>query len=176
MDSAVIDRVKLEVLSPGHAQELYDLTDANREYLREWLPWLDGTKNISDTNNFITSTTASGAAPTFAVLHDGHICGIAGFNEINTQHRIGYLGYWLAQEYVGNGIITTAVEALIKMGFNDHKLNKIEVHCAENNLKSRAIPERLGFTHEATLKDREWLYNRYVNHVIYSMLQSEYNE
>jgi len=175
MEIVVNGRVSLEALSLDHVQKLYDLTEANREYLREWLPWLDHIKSSTDTKEFINNTVKPGAAPHFAVLYDRSVCGVAGFHEINTQHRIGSIGYWLACQYVGSGIITTAVHKLLKIGFNEHALNKIEIRCAEENLKSRAIPERLGFTYEATLRDCEWLYSKYVNHAIYSILASEYN-
>ena len=170
--------ISIEQLAIDHAQELYDLTEANREYLREWLPWLDAIQSSSDTKKFIESTTeesSTGGAPNFAVLYKGIICGVAGFHKINKQHKTGSIGYWLAQSHTGNGIMTTAVKELLKIGFGELNLNKIEIRCAEDNIKSRAIPERLGFTYEATLRQCEWLYSKYVNHAIYSMLASEYN-
>ena len=165
--------VKLETLCLDHAQALYDLTMANHSHLREWLPWLDYIKSCADTRNFITSITTPGAPPHFIILFDDVICGIAGFHEIKTQPKIGSIGYWLGKEHLGKGIITTAVQELMKIGFA-LPLNKIEIRCAEYNIKSRAIPERLGFTYEATLRDCEWLYSKYVNHAVYSMLASEY--
>ncbi len=172
-EDIVIEKLKLD-----HTQELYELTEANREYLREWLPWLDQIKSSSDTKKFIESAikeSSAGGAPNFAVLCQGSICGVAGFHEINKQHKIGSIGYWLAQNYSGNGIITMAVKELLKIGFSEFNLNKIEIRCAEANLKSRAIPERLGFTYEATLRQCEWLYSKYVNHAIYSILASEHD-
>ncbi len=64
---------------------------------------------------------------------------------------------------------------LLKIGFEEYSLHKIEIQRAEGNEKSRAIAERLGFVHEATLRDCEWLYTKYVSHAIYSMLSSEFN-
>ena len=178
MDYRVEQNISLKQLAIDHTQELYELTEANREYLQEWLPWLDAIKSSFDTKQFIESTietSLAGGAPNFAVLYKGVICGVAGFHEINKQHKIGSIGYWLAQSHNGNGIITTAVKKLLKIGFGEFDLNKIEIRCAEDNIKSRAIPERLGFTYEATLRQCEWLYSKYVNHAIYSMLASEYN-
>jgi len=167
----------LKKLDLDHTQELYDLTELNREYLKEWLPWLDQIKSKDDTKVFIESTvkkSLSGGAPNFAILYEGDICGVTGFHEINKQHRIGSIGYWLGQKYTGNGIVTEAVKELLNIGFGDLRLNKIEIHCADGNIKSRSIPERLGFKYEATLRQCEWLYCKYVDHAIYSMLASEY--
>lgn len=174
----MIDKVSIEPLSQRHANEIFDLTELNREYLREWLPWLDSVKNVSDTEFFIKSTEEqaySGGGPNFAILSSGSICGVAGFHKVDNQNRVGSIGYWLSQEYVGNGIVSRVVKQLIDIGFGELKLNKIEIRCAEGNIKSRAIPERLGFTYEATLRQCEWLYSKYVNHAVYSMLASEYN-
>lgn len=173
----MIPAISMEPLNLTHAQALYELTDANRDYLRQWLPWLDHIQSCADTQAFIESTmqeSAAGGAPNYAIFYDGVLCGTAGFHAINKQHKIGSIGYWLAEDYNGKGIITTAVKRLLTIGFDDFHLNKIEIRCAEENTQSRAIPERLGFTYEATLRQCEWLYSRYVDHAIYSMLAEEY--
>ncbi|WP_041366628.1 GNAT family N-acetyltransferase [Methylophaga frappieri] len=162
----------MEKLKEDHASELYELTECNREYLREWLPWLDSIGSISDTMAFIESTTNGPA--TFALFYSGKICGVAGFHNINSQHKYGSIGYWIAQNRTGKGIATAAVKELLRIGFEEYSLNKIEIRCAKNNSKSRAIPERLGFKYEASLRQCEWLYSKFVDHAIYSMLASEY--
>jgi ribosomal-protein-serine acetyltransferase len=70
--------------------------------------------------------------------------------------------------------MTKVVQKLLEYGFVEASLNKIEIRCADKNYKSRAIPERLGFSYEATLRQCEWLYDQHVDHAIYSMLASEY--
>ncbi len=169
--------IVLERLRLDHAEELYDLTDSNREYLKEWLPWLDHIRSCDDTKRFIAATIkeySEGGAPNFAIICGGNVCGVAGFHKIDKQHGIGAIGYWLAQKYTGHGMITKATKELLDIGFKDFSLNKIEIRCAEENLKSRAVPERLGFTYEATLRQCERLYSKFVNHAIYSMLAIEY--
>ena len=171
MSELTLQKIKID-----HAKKIYELTNKNRSYLREWLPWLDTIQEISDTKNFINSVSDDKArAPHYAVTYNGSVCGVAGFHRLNIQNNIGELGYWLCKDFNGNGIITRAVVELMKIGFTEYNLNKIEIRCAENNLKSRAIPERLGFTYEATLRECEWLYTKYVDHAVYSMLASEFN-
>ncbi|MGJ3257592.1 MAG: GNAT family N-acetyltransferase [Alcanivorax sp.] len=170
-------QITLEPLNPAHTLPLYVLTDANRAYLRQWLPWLDRVLSPEDTAAFIESAMAvasSGGAPNFVIIHEGALCGVAGFHEIDTVQGIGSIGYWLAEVYTGKGIVTESVRALLQIGFDDFDLNKIEIRCAVDNRKSRAIPERLGFTHETTLRQSEWLYSGYVDQAIYSLLVTEY--
>ena len=53
-------------------------------------------------------------------------------------------------------------------------LNRIEIRCATQNVRSRAIPERLGFKEEGLIRDAEWLYDHYVDHIVYGMLESDW--
>ena len=54
------------------------------------------------------------------------------------------------------------------------KLNKIEIRVATENVKSRALPERFGFKEEGVIRDAEWLYDRYVDHVVYGLLRYDF--
>ena len=178
MNIRIDDNISLELLREDHAQELFELTDLNREYLREWLPWLDFTKSVSGTKKFIETTIEqykNNQGPQFALKYNGVLCGVNGFHKIDTLHRSGGIGYWLSKSCIGKGIVTKSTKELLKVGFEEYSLHKIEIHCAEGNKKSHAIPERLGFIYEARLRDCEWLYTKYVSHRVYSMLASEFN-
>ena len=169
--------ITLEPLKPAHTLPLFTLTESNRGYLRQWLPWLDHVQSCEDTAAFIESTMAaasSGGVPNFAIIHEGALCGVAGFHGIDSVQGIGSIGYWLAESYTGKGIVTESVRVLLKIGFDDFDLSRIEIRCAVDNRKSRAIAERLGFTREATLMQSEWLYTRYVDQVLYSLLVTDY--
>jgi len=178
MNIRIDNQLTMELLHEEHAQELFTLTDINRSYLRNWLPWLDLTNSIEDTLSFIKTTEKQykeGHGPQYALKFNGSICGVNGFHKIDSLNKIGSIGYWLGEAYTGKGIITSSTKAMLKAGYSDYALHKIEIHCAEENKKSRAIPERLGFTLEATLRDCELLNKGYVSHAIYSLLESEYN-
>ena len=173
----VNDRIELRLLQITDAEELFALTDANRNYLRVWLPWLDGTNSVADTKNFIeytleTSSNNRGVAA--AICDERSIVGLIGYNQIDTQNRIGYIGYWLAADYQGKGIMTTSCQAISDYGFSALNLNRLVITCATQNQSSRAIPKRLGFIHEGTIRDAEWLYDRFVNHEIYSLLYQDW--
>ena len=158
----------LKPLNQNNISELHQLIESNRSYLRAWLPWLDNIKLISDTATFIESISRPQSAPHFGVFHQGKLCGVAGFNEIKDQAKVGTIGYWLAQSYAGKGIISTAVKELLAIGFEKLNLEKIEISCAKGNVRSRSVAQGLGFTYVKTLTDNEWLYDKYVDHVVYS--------
>lgn len=169
--------IHIELLVPAFAERLYSLTNKNRAHLKQWLAWLDLVQTFEDTQTFIDSAVHQhnhNQATTFVILHRGDLVGLAGFNHFDYQHKWAAIGYWLSADHAGKGVMTKVVKTLLGIGFVEHNLNKIEIRCAEKNYKSRAIPERLRFNYEATLRECEWLYDRYVDHAIYSMLASEY--
>lgn len=110
------------------------------------------------------------------IWYEGTLVGVIGLHEINRMHRKTSLGYYLDKQFEGHGIMTQAVEALIKYCFEELDLNRIEISAAVNNEKSRAIPERLGFTREGMLRDNELLNGIYSSSYIYSLLKSEYDQ
>ena len=114
-----------------------------------------------------------GEALHVTIFHEDRISGVLGYDRIDQENGIGHMGYWLAQEYNGKGIMTKSVKNLIELGFKYYSLNRIEIRCAEHNLKSRAIPERLGFRQEGTIRRALKVYGEYVDHVIYGLLKEE---
>jgi ribosomal-protein-serine acetyltransferase len=109
-----------------------------------------------------------------AIWHNGQIVGIIGYHHLEWANRSTCIGYWLDERHQGKGIMTKACRALVEYAFEEWKLNRVEIRCAEGNLKSRGIPERLGFKAEGLLREAEWLYDHYVDHVVYGMLAKEW--
>ena len=173
----VDDEIKLRLLEPRHAHELFALVDSNRQYLRQWLPWLDANVAVSDSLHFIQATQkqfADNSGFVTGIWYCGELVGLIGHNKIDWENRISWLGYWLGEESQGKGIMTNSCRALIRHAFTELNLNRINIRCAVENSKSRAIPERLGFQQEGVIRQAERLYDRYVDLVVYGMLKSEW--
>jgi ribosomal-protein-serine acetyltransferase len=169
----ITDEISISLAVPQQAEAIFSLIDRNRDFLRQWLPWLDGTKATSDTKQFLEQQLlrfARGEALVVSIFYRGAAAGIAGFNSIDRNNRIGVIGYWLGEEFNGKGIMTRVVGELIGIGREFYSLQRIEIRCATDNARSRAIPERLGFTHEGTLRRAEKLYDRWDDLEVYAML------
>ncbi len=169
--------VALELLDVGHADELFLVTDANRAHLRAWLPWVDSAKSPDDTKVFIQQTRRQFLENNgfqTAIRHQGTLVGVVGHHGISWANRSSSLGYWLSKDAQGRGIMTDACRAYIKHAFATLNLNRIEIRCAVDNRRSRAIAERLAFRSEGTIRQAEWLYDRFVDHVVYGTLASEW--
>lgn len=171
------DTVVLELLDPRHADELFRVTDDNRAHLREWLPWVDGCTTVDDTLAFIQQTQKQYLENNgfqTVIRYEGHIVGVVGHHGVDRTNRSTSLGYWLSEGAQGRGIVTEACRWFTAHAFGRWNLTRVEIRCAVENRKSRAIPERLGFRHEGILRDAEWLYDHFVDHVIYGMLAPEW--
>lgn len=161
------------------AKGIFELTDKNRSYLREWLPWLDGTTKLEHTKSFIEIALkgyAENKSITTVIIYKGKIVGMASYNKIDWVNKITYIGYWLGEKYQGKGIMTRVAKALTDYAFRELHLNKVEIRAAVSNKKSRRIPEKLGFVQEGIIREAEWLYDHFVDHVVYGMLAREWEE
>jgi ribosomal-protein-serine acetyltransferase len=174
----VDDEIELRLLDESHAESLFALVDRHREYLRRWLPWLDSNMCVEDTMHFILSDRAnyeSGRCFNTGIWYRGLLVGVIGFHPIDWINRSAMIGYWIARDHQGKGIMTRACAALTTYAFTELRLHRVDIRCATGNTRSCAIPLRLGFTHEGILREAEWLYDHFVDLNVYSMLDREWN-
>ncbi len=171
--------IKLCLREERHAEELFALVDENRAYLREWLPWLDANTSPEDSRLFIKSTLeqfANNQGFQVAIVYRGRLAGMIGYHKIDWANRSADIGYWLAAKFQGQGIITRACRFLADYAFGELELNRVVIRAAVENHKSRAVPERLGFTNEGTARQVEWLYDHFVDLVVYGALAAEWKK
>lgn len=171
------EEINLRLVTERDAEEIFQLIDGSRNHLREWLGWLDHSNSVQDTlinikNNLKLFLSNEGLDT--AIVYKGKIVGKIGFNKINKANKTAYVGYMLDEAFQGKGIMTRAAKAIVKIAFEEYGLNKVEIHVAEGNTKSRNIPIRLEFKEEGTIRSAEWLYDHYVDHVVYGMLKEEW--
>lgn len=174
---SVINEIQLKILELRDAEEIFALTDASRNYLREWLPWVDATKAVDDSKSFIQSTLqqfASNNGFQAGIFYNGQLAGVIGFHGINWANRSTSVGYWLGEGFQGRGIMTSTYKAMVDIAFREYGLNRVEIRAAVENRKSRAIPERLRFKQEGVSCQSEWIYDHFVDHVVYGMLEEDW--
>ncbi|MBE3560457.1 MAG: GNAT family N-acetyltransferase [Ktedonobacteraceae bacterium] len=171
--------ITLRVLSEDDAPALFDLVNRNRAHLRQWLPWVDATRTVEDEVQFVRASLQQyeqNNGPTCAIWYRGQIAGTIGYHGIDWTNRKVEIGYWLGEAFQGKGLMTKACRRLITYAFADLGLNRVEIRCAVENKRSRAIPERLGFTQEGICRQAGLLYDHYVDLVLYGLLASEWHK
>ncbi len=165
------DDLELISLEEAHAAGLFALVEQNREYLREWLPWVDDNASIEDSKRFIESSLGQSAS---GIWYKGNLVGVVGYGTIDWLNRTASIGYWLGASFQGHGLMIKSCRAMMEHSFDELGMNSVEIHCAAENKKSRAIPEKLGFVQEGTIQQGQWLYDHYVDLVVYGMLAGEW--
>ena len=109
----------------------------------------------------------------WAITYKGSpkLIGILGHYRIKPEHHRAEIGYMLHKEHNGKGIITEAVQEVVKYGFNEMKLHSIEAIIDPENFGSEKVLQKCGFIKEAHFKENEFFEGRFIDSVIYSILK-----
>lgn len=97
-------------------------------------------------------TAEAGRPVQFAVRReDERLIGIVGIDNWRPGRAEAELGYWLAKPYWGKGIMTSAVEAVVRLAFEEYRIPRLTAHVFVGNAGSARVLEKAGFVNEATL-------------------------
>ena len=113
--------------------------------------------------------------PQGAIVIDGRIAGSLGCHPIDWSNKNCSIGYWLEGERQGRGIMTQCCASFIDYLFDEIALHRVTIQCGIGNTKSCAIPARLGFTREGVIRQAEWVNDRWVDLVVWGMLQQDWH-
>jgi ribosomal-protein-serine acetyltransferase len=148
------------------------LIEANRDHLAPWMPWAAG-QAFADTLDFIGRTRDQlddNDGFQVAIVREARIVGVVGYTGVDWTNRSTGIGYWLAAPEQGRGTMTESVRVLADHGLSAWRLNRIEIRVAVDNARSRAIPKRLGFGYEATLRKAQRIGGRHVDLAVYGLI------
>ena len=156
---------------------LFDLIDANRQHLRRWHQWVGDTRTVDDTRAYLEAhASPESLARTLGgiVEYRGAAVGVLTLFRLDSLNREAEFGYWLAEEAQGKGIITRGCRALIDIAFRERGIHRIVIRTACDNVRSRAVAERLGFTLEGHQREASRMQGRFCDAVVYSLLVHEW--
>ncbi len=153
----VNEHVSLRQLRPTDADELFAVTDANRDYLGQWLPWVENTKSPADSRAFIEQTLQdrqTGAEYGYGIMVDGKLAGHTTLMHV-TDDRDPEIGYWIAKDAAGGGRTTAAAAALTEFGLQTLGLPKVIIRADSNNAGSNRVAEKLGYQKETEIPEED---------------------
>jgi ribosomal-protein-serine acetyltransferase len=175
----VVDGLELRQFEQEDVEILFATIERNRDHLRQWLPWVDGTRSADDIRQFLLRVTAQldeGLGPNCGIWLDDALVGAIGCHPIDRPHRNCSLGYWIAAGNQGRGTITRCCLRLLDYLFVEVALHRVEIRCGTGNTRSCAIPRRLGFRPEGVLRESEWVNDRWVDLEVWSMLEQDWRD
>ncbi|MDX5422984.1 MAG: GNAT family N-acetyltransferase [Hymenobacteraceae bacterium] len=158
------------------AAALYQLIDASRKYLREWLPFIDHSHGVSDTEQYLRVVTSPGniSDKVFVILYQKETAGIIGYKGIDRLNNKVEIGYWLGEGFQKKDIMRRACHTLLRYAFEKMSMNRIQINVGVGNSRSSNIPKKLGFTLEGIQRDGELLNGSYHNLEVYSLLRKDW--
>ena len=171
------DGADLRFLELRHAPEFLAFVAANRDHLGHWLEWGKTIQTLEQAQNFIKrgiTRYSEDGLPWVGVWLEGRMVGGILFFPVDKTARSTMIGYWLGGDVGGRGIMSKAVRAMLGFVFDDLGLNRLELQAHVDNLKSRALAERLGFQFEGVLRQVWTLHGELVDHAAYAMLKSDW--
>jgi ribosomal-protein-serine acetyltransferase len=172
------DDLAIALYERRHVDRLFALVQRNREHLGRFMVWAVDPK-IEDTAAFIERSLAEfarGEGFQGGLWYRGELIGGIGTPNFDRHDHRTEIGYWLGTEAEGKGLMGRAVIQLIRHLFTAEEMNRIEIRAQVDNHRSRAIPERLGFTQEGTLRQQVYEGGAWRDHVVYSLLRSEWQQ
>lgn len=153
----VREGVVLRQLQPEQAEELFAITDANRQRLAEWLPWVEKTTKPEHSRSFIEHMLESrkaGSEYGYGLFVDGALSGHMGLMHL-ADEQDPEIGYWIASSAEGQGVTTAAAQALSNFGFETLGLSKIIIRANPGNGGSNRVAEKLGYAPTGTITNEE---------------------
>ena len=125
-----------------------------------------------DGRKFISSIANSDPANVFAIEINGEAAGAIGiFPQSDIHEKNAEMGYWLAEPYWGNGVITRAIGRIVAYGFETFDITRIFARPFSTNPASQRVLEKAGFTCEARLKNALYKNGSYMDELIYGKIK-----
>jgi RimJ/RimL family protein N-acetyltransferase len=176
----VTKRLVIRCYNPDDAPQLEASVTESLELLKPWMPWA----HSEPQENLQTKIER---LHQFRARFDQNLDFIYGiFNPEETRllggtglhTRVGdsalEIGYWIHKDFINQGLATETAAALTRAGFEINKVARMEIHCDPANLRSAAIPRKLGYTHEATLRKHTRFLNGWSDSAIWTLFLEEY--
>lgn len=171
------ERLILRKLTQKDAEDIHAY--ASNEEVTTYVTW-ENHKTLDDTRAFInyalTQYENKHVAPWgIEYKENGKLIGTIDFVSWQVEHRVAEIGYVLAPEYWGKGIMTEAANEVIAFGFNKMDVVRIQARCFVENHGSARVMEKIGMSLEGIMRKGMFIKGKHQDLSIYSILQEEFS-
>lgn len=174
-------RLVIRCWNPSDAEAMQEAILSSLEHLRPWMPWAEKEDKETLEDKIARLRLFRGKFD----LGEDFIYGIfdrgetrvLGGTGLHTRlgSRVREIGYWIRQDAVGQGLASETAAALTRVGFEIETIDRIEIHCDPENVRSAAVPRKLGYTLDAVLRQRFYRSpGVYTDSMIWSLLAADY--
>ncbi len=173
------ERLQLKPITTHLANSFFEAVEESRPAIRPWLPWVPLNRTAEDSHRYAEACERDwdqGTAARFFLLppNSERVVGVVSLENCTTTHRSCYLGYWLHVELWGKGMMTEAAQRVLRFAYETMQAHRVACAAGTENARSLRVIERLGFKFEGIAREAEWIDDRWINHAVYSLLESEW--
>ena len=178
MPTLYTERLSLRMMHPIDAEDMFDY--ARRPEVTKYLLWREHTdiEYTRDYLNYISGRYALGSFFDWALIdrESRRMIGTCGFTRIDTANNSAEIGYVLNPDFHRRGFGSEAVRRVLKFGFEELGLQRIEARFMQENEASLALMKSVGMTFEGYMRDLMLVKGKYRTIGVSSILRSEYEE
>lgn len=157
-DEFETERLIIRAPRPGDGKAVYNSIKASITELKPWMPFAQKEQSETDVEINIRESSINFLKRDDLRLlvflkETGEFIASSGLHRIDWSIPKFEIGYWIDTRHSGKGYMTEAVQGITDFAVNELKARRIEIRCESTNVKSRAIPEKLGFVLEGILRN-----------------------
>jgi RimJ/RimL family protein N-acetyltransferase len=172
-------RLVIRCYEPSDVERLAESVRENVDHLKPWMPWAHAEPEpIEEKEKRIKRFRGMfdlGQDYVYGIFdpEETRLLGGTGLHTRLGESQLE-IGYWLHKDFINQGLVTESTAALIKVAFELVHVHRLEIHCDPGNFASAAIPRKLGFTHEGTLRAKTRFLDGWSDSMIWGLLDTEY--
>ena len=172
-------RLVIRCYNPSDAKMLEEAVIQSLEHLKPWMPWahdepipLEG--RIQAMQRF-RGRFDLGESFVYGIFNpeETRLLGGTGLHPRSGEDQLE-IGYWIHKDFINQGLVTESSAALTKVAFEICHVHKVEIRCDPRNLASAAVPRKLGFTYEGTIRQDTRFLDHWDDSMVWGLLESEY--
>ncbi|MGZ8582172.1 MAG: GNAT family N-acetyltransferase [Actinomycetota bacterium] len=168
-DGAVVRRYTMDDLDA-----IWAVASGERERLGEWMPWVEGTTTKDVQRAWLEQRVAETEGFEGCGIFVGdELAGGVGLSW-DPYGIAGEIGYWTRAPFEGRGLVTRSAREFTRIAFEHVGLNRVVIRAGVGNVRSRAVPERLGYVEESVERGGGRGLGGFYDIVVYSMLADEW--
>ena len=172
-------RLVIRCYNPSDAPLLAESVTESLEHLRPWMPWVYNEPEPIEEKirrlKLFRGNFDLGQNFTYGIfnLEETKLMGGTGLHTRLGENELE-IGYWIHKDHINQGLVTESTAALVKVAFEIIHVHRLEIHCDPENFASAAVPRKLGFTHEGTLRAKTRFLDGWSDSMIWGLLETEY--
>jgi ribosomal-protein-serine acetyltransferase len=163
---------------PHDAEAVYEAVCESIKELSPWMPWCHRTYVLEDSRTWFSSRPdlwRKGLEYDFLITgrFNGRPLGICSLNNLDRENGLANLGYWVRTSQARQGVATACVPLVARFGFEELKLNRIEIIVATGNIPSQGLAAKIGAAREGRLRKRLVVRDHVYDAIMFSLIPED---